>query len=406
MAGLGGLGYTVVTMAKRSKKTKTAGVNDTGSGEANGAGSGGLTYAGAGVDIDAGDAMVGMIKSHMRRTYGPRVLGRHGAFAGLFRLDYNEKIFARNYREPVLVACTDGVGSKVKLAIEMGICDTVGQDVVAMNVNDMIVQGAEPLLFLDYIGTHKLEPAKMTDIVKGVSDGCVLSGCALLGGETAELPDLYAKDDFDLAGFAVGVCELSRVIDGNRVEPGDVVLGLGSSGVHSNGYTLVRAIVKKAKLKLNAVYPELDATRTLGEVLLEPTRIYVKSIVSLLRGYRVKQPVSAMAHITGGGLPGNLPRVLHDEVDVKLARPHGTHGRGKGKSKSKGWDIPPVFKFLQKHGGVADDEMMRVFNMGIGYVVVVRPHFAEAVAKRLAQSGESVFELGTIVKGKGRLVWG
>ncbi len=233
-----------------------------------------MTYADSGVDIEAGDQMVGRIEHHMRRTYSPRVLGKHGAFAGLFRLDYNEKLFARNYREPVLVACTDGVGTKVKLAAEAGIHHTVGQDLVAMNVNDLIVQGAEPLFFLDYIGIHKLEPAMGEAIVRGVADGCQLANCALLGGETAEMADVYAKGDYDLAGFAVGVCELKRLIDGTLAEPGDVLLGLESSGVHSNGYSLVRAIVKQARLKLDKTYNELDPDRSLGEVLLTPTRIY------------------------------------------------------------------------------------------------------------------------------------
>jgi len=349
-----------------------------------------LTYAGAGVDIDAGDAMVGRIQSHMRRTYGPRVLGRHGAFAGLFRLDYNEKLFARNYREPVLVACADGVGSKVKLAIELGVCDTVGQDLVAMNVNDLIVQGAEPLLFLDYIGTHKLDPARMTQIVKGVADACAASGCALLGGETAELPELYAPQDFDLAGFAVGVCELRRLIDGRRARAGDVLLGLSSCGLHSNGYTLVRAVLREAKLDLDRVYPELDPVRPLGQVLLTPTRLYARSVVSVLRGYKVKRPVTAMSHITGGGLPGNLPRMLPEKLNARV--------------RLDAWPVPPVFRFLQKHGGVDDAEMLRVFNMGLGFVMAVRPHFADSIARQLQRMGESVRPIGRLERGKGELV--
>ncbi|MEM9881726.1 MAG: phosphoribosylformylglycinamidine cyclo-ligase [Planctomycetota bacterium] len=358
-----------------------------------------MTYAGAGVDIAAGDAMVGRIKHHLRNTHGPRVLGRHGAFAGMFRLDYNERLFQRNYRDPVLVACTDGVGTKVLLAIRLGVHDTIGQDCVAMNVNDMIVQGAEPLFFLDYIGTHAVDPGHMERIVKGVADGCRLAGCALIGGETAEMPDVYGRGDYDLAGFAVGVVELKKIIEGEqRVEAGDVVLGLASSGIHSNGYTLVRKIVDHAKLKLDKVYPELDdephgvATgdgRTLGELLLEPTRIYVKSIVGLLRRYKVKRPISGMAHITGGGLPGNLNRALPGDLDAKLDR--------------SSWAVPRLFGFLQEHGGVSDDEMMRVFNLGIGYTLIVRPHFAEAVAAKLRRAGETVSVLGKIVPGKGRV---
>jgi phosphoribosylformylglycinamidine cyclo-ligase len=346
-----------------------------------------MTYAQSGVDIDAGDRMVDMIRQHMTRTYGPRVVGKFGGFAGLFRLDFNEKLFKRNYRDPVLVACTDGVGSKVKLAAELGIYDTVGQDVVAMNVNDMIVQGAEPLFFLDYIGTHKLDPATMADIVKGVADGCQIAGCALLGGETAELPDLYAPGDFDLAGFAVGVCELNRVVDGAGVERGDVILGLASSGVHSNGYSLVRAIVCEAGLDLHRVYEEVDSTRTLGQVLLTPTRIYARPIVSLLRKYRVKQVVRGMAHITGGGLVGNLPRAFPESLDARISR--------------KAWETPAVFNFLRQHGRVDRDEMDRVFNGGIGYCLIVRPAFVNTVIEFLTRRGEVVYRLGTMVRGKG-----
>ncbi|MEM6457998.1 MAG: phosphoribosylformylglycinamidine cyclo-ligase [Planctomycetota bacterium] len=379
-------------MSKRSSKTK----------KTSGGGGGGMTYAAAGVDIAAGDAMVGRIKHHLRSTHGPRVLGRHGAFAGMFRLDYNERLFQRNYRDPVLVACTDGVGTKVLLAIRLGVHDTIGQDCVAMNVNDMIVQGAEPLFFLDYIGTHAVDPGHMERIVKGVADGCKLAGCALIGGETAEMPDVYGKGDYDLAGFAVGVVELKKIIEGEqRVEAGDVVLGLASSGIHSNGYTLVRKIVDHAKLKLDRVYPELDddphgvapgAGRTLGELLLEPTRIYVKSVVGLLRQYKVKRPISGMAHVTGGGLPGNLNRALPGDLDAKLDR--------------GSWATPRLFTFLQKHGGVSDAEMMRVFNLGVGYTLIVRPHFAEAVADKLRRAGEAVSVLGKVVPGKGRVRFG
>jgi len=349
-----------------------------------------LTYAAAGVDIEAGDAMVGLIQSHMRRTYGQRVLGRHGAFAGMFRLDFNEKLFKRNYRDPVLVACTDGVGTKVLLAIQLGVHDTVGQDCVAMNVNDMIVQGAEPLLFLDYIGIHKVDPAQAADIVKGVADGCRIAGCALLGGETAEMPDVYKPGDYDLAGFAVGVVELNRIIDGaERVEPGDVVLGLSSSGVHSNGCTRGPAILKQARLKLDKAYAELETDRPLGRVLLEPTRIYTKPIAELLRGYKRKRPISGMAHITGGGLPGNLNRALPDNLDARL--------------DTRAWDVPPIFRFLRERGGIDTAEMFRVFNMGIGYTLIVRPHFADAVAEKLTRAGEQVTVLGQIVPGKGKV---
>jgi phosphoribosylformylglycinamidine cyclo-ligase len=349
-----------------------------------------MTYKGSGVDIEAGDAVVDLIKGHCRRTFGPRVLGAFGGFAGCFRLDYNEKLFKRNYREPVLIGCTDGVGSKIKLAAEMKVYDTVGQDLVAMNVNDLIVQGGEPLFFLDYVAVHKVIPQQVADMVKGVADGCELAGCALLGGETAEMPSVYAQGDFDMAGFAVGVCELKRIIDGSKAEPGDVILGLASSGIHSNGYSLVRAIVREAGLDINKVYGELDETRTLGQVLLAPTRIYAKQIVSVLRKYKVKQVVTGMSHITGSGLPGNVPRCLGENLNAVMQR--------------KSWAPHPVFPFLQKHGNVADSEMFDVFNMGIGYVVFVKPHFAEAVADQLRRLGETVSVVGKIAAGSGRFV--
>jgi len=341
------------------------------------------------VDIDAGDAAAGRILSHLRRTHGPRVIDNPGGFAGMFRLDYNEALFKRNFKDPVLVACTDGVGTKVKLAAELGIHDTIGIDCVAMNVNDMLVQGAEPLLFLDYIGIHKVDPVHIEQLVKGVADGCKLAGCSLLGGETAEMPDVYAEGDYDLAGFAVGVVELKRAVDPLRVEPGDVVLGLASSGVHSNGYSLVRKIVSHAKLDLRRVHSEVDSERTLGEVLLTPTRIYVSSIVSLLRAYKVKKVVSGMAHITGGGLAGNLERALNDRVDAVIDR--------------SSWSPPAVFGFLKRHGNVDEEEMRRVFNMGIGYVLIVRPTFADGVEEKLRKSGEIVFRIGRVTAGKGRV---
>jgi phosphoribosylformylglycinamidine cyclo-ligase len=349
-----------------------------------------MTYADSGVDIDAGDEAVRRIQQHIRRTQGPRVIENPGGFAGLFRLDFNEQLFRRNYRDPVLVACTDGVGSKVLIAIEMGVHDTVGIDLVAMNVNDLIVQGAEPLLFLDYIGIHRVDPAEIERLVAGVARGCELAGCALVGGETAELPDVYKAGDYDLAGFAVGVVELSRAMDATRVEAGDVVLGLESDGVHSNGYTLVRKIVSARKLKLDKVYPELDPDRTLGGVLLTPTRIYAQQIVRAQRAYKVKKVITGMAHITGGGLAGNLVRSLPADVNAEI--------------DWSAWETPPVFRFLAEQGNVDEDEMRRVFNMGIGYCLIVRPNFAEATAERLRKMGERVHTIGRIVKGSGRVV--
>ncbi len=348
-----------------------------------------MTYAASGVDIDAGDRMVDMIRRHMQRTYSPRVLGRHGGFAGMFRLDYNEKLFKRNYRDPVLVACTDGVGTKVLLACEMAIHDTVGQDLVAMSVNDMIVQGAEPLLFLDYIGTSKLQPEWMTAIVKGVADGCQKADCSLIGGETAEMPDVYGEGEYDLAGFAVGVVELHRIIDGSRIRKDDVILGLASNGIHSNGYSLVRAIVRESQLDLHASYAALETERRLGEVLLEPTRIYVKPVLAILRHYKVKRVVTGMAHITGGGLVGNLNRCLPPKLDARVER--------------SAWTVPPVFRFLADQGRIDQDELDRVFNCGIGFCLIVRPNFADSIARQLQRAGETVYRLGRITRGSGRV---
>ncbi|MHC4275465.1 MAG: phosphoribosylformylglycinamidine cyclo-ligase, partial [Planctomycetota bacterium] len=322
------------------------------------------------------------------RTHSPRVLGRHGGFAGMFRLDYNEKLFQKNYLEPVLVACADGVGTKVKLAAELGVYDTVGIDCVAMNVNDLIVQGAEPLFFLDYLGLHKNIPRQTAELIEGVARGCELAGCALLGGETAEMPDIYAEGDFDLAGFAVGVVPLRRAIDPMRVEPDDVVIGLASSGIHANGFTLINRILRGGELDADQVYPQLGP-RKLGEVLLEPTRIYARPIVTLLHRYKVKRIVSGMAHVTGGGLPGNLARVLPGEVDARI--------------DCGSWTTPPVFDLIQQRGNVEPQEMRRVFNMGVGLVLIVRPTFAHSVERQLNRLGEHAFVMGRIVRGSGKV---
>jgi phosphoribosylformylglycinamidine cyclo-ligase len=350
----------------------------------------GLTYASAGVDIEEGDRFVEMIQRHVRRTHGPRVLHNPWGFAGLFRLDYNETLYKRNFKEPVLLACTDGVGTKIRLAVEMEKFDTIGIDLVAMNVNDLVVQGGEPLIFLDYLACGKLVPERLEQIVRGIAFACREVGAALLGGETAEMPDVYAPDDIDLAGFAVGVVELKRVTDPGRVEPGDVIIGLESDGVHSNGYSLVRKIVAHAGLDLKRRYKELDPKRPLGEVLLTPTRLYAKPIVRLLRAYTVKKVITGMAHITGGGLADNLVRALHDRVDAVVER--------------AAWTPHPVFPFLQSHGGVADDEMARVFNMGIGYCLIVKKAFAASVKARLKRLGERPVVIGRVEKGRGRVV--
>ncbi len=349
-----------------------------------------ITYAQSGVDIEANDIMVDQIHTHLASTYGPRVIDVPWGFAGLFRLDYDEKLFKKNYRNPVLVACTDGVGSKVQVAAKAKKFDTVGIDLVAMSVNDMLVMGAEPLFFLDYVALHKLEPALVAQMVKGVAEGCRQADCALLGGETAEMPGTYRRGDFDMAGFGVGVVEKDRIITGRKVRPGDVILGLSSTGLHSNGYALARAICfKRNKFKLTDVLDELDGS-TLGDVLLAPTRIYVRSILKLIAKYRTKRVVHAMAHITGNGLPGNIPRVLPPDCNAVL--------------RKSSWPRPKIFNFLQKMGPVEEEEMFRVLNMGIGYVVIVAADFADTTARTLIQSGEKVYNIGRITRGTGQVI--
>ncbi|GAB4544568.1 MAG: phosphoribosylformylglycinamidine cyclo-ligase [Phycisphaerales bacterium] len=346
-----------------------------------------LTYAQAGVSIDAGDDFARRIRAHMRRTHGPRVITNDGGFAGLLRLDFNESLFRRNYKDPVLVACTDGVGTKVKLASQLKRWRGLGQDLVAMNVNDLVVEGAEPLLFLDYIATGKLEPDALEQIVAGACDACARCGAALLGGETAEMPDVYAPGELDLAGFAVGVVELSRAMDAARVEPGDIVLGLASDGVHANGFSLVRRILEHADLDPTQIYPEVDPELDLGDVLLAPTRLYAAPVVRVLRRYTVKRVVTGMAHITGGGLADNLARALPANVRAVI--------------DSNAWQPPPVFDFLQQHGDIETHEMQRVFNMGIGFCLIVRPTFAASIQRRLTRFGERVATIGVIEPGDG-----
>jgi len=349
-----------------------------------------ITYAQSGVNIDANDEMVEKIRSSVQSTFGPRVIDLHGGFAGLFRLDYDEKIFKKNYKNPVLVACTDGVGTKVLIARDMGKFDTIGFDLVAMSVNDMLVLGAEPLFFLDYLALDKLDPAKVAQLVESIAAACRAANCALIGGETAEMPDIYKKDDFDMAGFAVGIAERSKVINGSKIEIGDVVLGLASSGLHSNGYALARHICfKKLKLKPDDKVAELD-NESVGNCLLAPTKIYVRSIIKLLSQYKVKQIVHGMAHITGSGLVGNIPRVLPAGCDAVLDK--------------SAWKRRPIFEFLQNNGPVEEEEMFRVFNMGIGYVLVVAKDFADSVAKKLCSYGETVYKIGVIRRGSGNVI--
>ncbi|MFN0135324.1 MAG: phosphoribosylformylglycinamidine cyclo-ligase [Phycisphaerae bacterium] len=351
------------------------------------AGASGKTYAAAGVNLAAADEMVDRIAPIVRRTYGPRVMPSHGAFAGLFRLDYDEKLFKRNYKEPVLVSCTDGVGSKVLIAAAMKRFDSVGIDLVAMSVNDMLTVGAEPLFFLDYIAVSKLDPADCASLVEGIAAGCEQSGCALLGGETAEMPDLYAKGHFDLAGFAVGVVERKRMMEPKFVQPGDDVIGLASSGLHSNGYALARRVLLSDEgHKLDSQVRSLG--ETLGEAMLRPTKIYVKSVLALLAKYRGRSRVTGMAHITGSGLPGNLPRMLPDNCDITIRR--------------GSWTIPPIFGLIE-HTGVDEQEMYNVFNMGIGYALAVRPSSTATTMKLLEKAGEQAFVIGKVKRGKGRV---
>jgi phosphoribosylformylglycinamidine cyclo-ligase len=326
-----------------------------------------LSYRDAGVDIDAGDALVEAIKPFAKRTMREGVLGGIGGFGALFEI-------GKKYKEPVLVSGTDGVGTKLKLAFHLNKHDTVGIDLVAMSVNDILVQGAEPLFFLDYFACGKLDVAAATDVVKGIALGCEQAGCALIGGETAEMPSMYPDGEYDLAGFAVGAVEKSKLIDGSRIVPGDVVLGLASSGAHSNGYSLVRKIISVAQPDLNADFHG----RRLADVLLEPTHIYVKPLLALMNTLEVK----GMAHITGGGLVENVPRVLRDNLTAVLHR--------------DAWTMPPLFGWLQQHGGVVDAEMHRVFNCGIGMVVIVSRENADAAIAHLKASGETVTRIGEI----------
>jgi phosphoribosylformylglycinamidine cyclo-ligase len=319
----------------------------------------GTTYRDAGVDIDAGDALVERIKPFARRTARPEVLAGIGGFGGLFEVP-------QGYRHPVLVVGTDGVGTKLKLAFLAGKHDTVGIDLVAMSVNDVVVCGAEPVAFLDYFATSRLDLAEAEQVIKGIAEGCVRAGCALVGGETAELPGFYGRGEYDLAGFCVGVVEKSRILDGSRVKAADVVLGMASSGLHSNGFSLVRKVF------------ESDLPEALARELLEPTRIYVKECLAL----RDSVDVHAFAHVTGGGLPGNLPRVLPDGHRAVLRR--------------GSWPVPEIFERIQKAGGVADSEMLRTFNMGIGMCAVVPRADAAAALELLARRGQKAFEIGVI----------
>lgn len=334
----------------------------------------GLTYADAGVDIDAGNKAVELMKDSVRQTYRPEVIGDLGGFGGLFALNI------KNYKEPVLVSGTDGVGTKLKLAFMMNKHDTIGQDAVAMCVNDILVQGAEPLFFLDYIAVDKVDSQKVADIVKGVANACKESGCALIGGETAEMHGFYAKDEYDIAGFCVGVVEKDRMITGAKVKAGDILIGLPSSGVHSNGFSLVRKIIfDKMEYNLKTYISEFGCS--LGEKLLTPTKLYPKTILPMIK----KFDIHAMVHITGGGFYDNIPRVLPKDCDAVIDT--GT------------WQIPTVFKKLQEWGEVRWQEMYRTFNMGIGMILVVDENEADLVKAYLRVTNEPFYTIGRIVPG-------
>jgi phosphoribosylformylglycinamidine cyclo-ligase len=322
-----------------------------------------LSYRDAGVDVDAGDALVEAIKPFAKRTLRPEVLAGIGGFGALFEV-------SKKYREPVLVAGTDGVGTKLKLAFALDRHDTVGIDLVAMSVNDILVQGAEPLFFLDYFVCERLDVRVATEVVKGIARGCELAGCSLIGGETAEHPDAFPKNEYDLAGFAVGVVEKSKVIDGRTISAGDALLGLASSGAHSNGYSLIRKILERQAP---------DAA--LLDALMEPTRIYVKPVLKLLEAV----PVKGLAHITGGGITGNVPRML----------PEGT----KAAIRKGSWSRPKVFDWLQQKGNLAEDEMHRVFNCGIGLVLALAPEHVQRASAELRGAGETVYEIGVVESG-------
>lgn len=331
----------------------------------------GMTYAQAGVDISAGSQAVEMIKGHVKKTFRPEVLTDIGGFGGLFALN------TQRYEEPVLVSGTDGVGTKLRVAMLMDQHDTIGIDCVAMCVNDILVQGAEPLFFLDYLAVGKLKPEKVAAIVSGVARGCQQAGCALIGGETAEMPGFYAEDDYDIAGFAVGVVERKKIIDGSTIQPGDLVLAVPSSGLHSNGYSLARKVLlENSEYQIDTFVPELG--RSVGEEMLIPTRIYAKPVMALLKRVNIK----GMAHITGGGLTENIPRVLPRGLQAGIEM-----GR---------WPLPPVFSLIRDMGNVAEEEMLRTFNCGIGMVLVVSPQDAAKVVDTLASLGEPCYQIGII----------
>ncbi len=331
-----------------------------------------LSYKGAGVDIDAGEELVKNIKPLAAKTKRDGLVGGIGGFGALFEIP-------KHFKQPILVTGTDGVGTKLRLALDIERHNTIGIDLVAMSVNDILVQGAEPLFFLDYFSCGKLDVERATEVVSGIAKGCELSGCALIGGETAEMPGMYAGEEYDLAGFAVGAVEKTKIITGEHISTGDALLGLGSSGAHSNGYSLIRKILTKSNAKLD----QKLADRTLGDLLIEPTRIYVDSILNALKTEQIK----GLAHITGGGIIENIPRILPEHLAAEV--------------DLKSWPRSELFQWLQANGNVDDEEMLRVFNCGIGMVVVCAAEQSQALGQILESTGETVFHIGTIVNRKG-----
>ena len=348
------------------------------------------TYKDAGVDLEVYQESMRRLPRWMHRTFSPRVMKLDGGFAGLCLLDFSSELFKRNYVEPVLVTCTDGVGTKLRVAKLTGVHHTVGIDLVAMCVNDAICCGAEPLVFNDYVAMSHDDPALLEQIVRGISDGCIDADCALNAGETAIMPDLYARGDYDLAGFCVGVVEKQALIDGSRISPGDVAIGIASSGLHSNGFSLVRRVVFDLQgLGVGDYVEELDTT--VGEALLVPTRIYVRAVRALLTQYRGQHVVRGIAHITGGGLRENLGRILPANVRVEIQR--------------DSWPVPAIFGWLQRLGDITDEEMERVFNRGVGLVLIVCAQEADAVGQRLADHGLESWRIGQVFEGQRAVEW-
>lgn len=337
-------------------------------------------YRQAGVNIDAGNEAVERMKKHVKKTFRPEVLTGLGGFGALFKPDLT------GMEEPVFVSGTDGVGTKLKIAFAMDKHDTIGIDAVAMCVNDVIVQGAEPLFFLDYLACGKIIPEKIESIVKGIAEGCLQAGCSLIGGETAEMPGMYQDEEYDIAGFTVGIVDQKHVIDGSKVKEGQVLIGLTSSGIHSNGFSLVRKVLlENAKLPLGEYVDQLGAE--LGAVLLEPTKIYVKSVLSTVRKY----PVSGLVHVTGGGFYDNIPRILPEGLQAEI--------------RDGSWKIPPIFSFIKATGKISDYDMFRTFNMGIGMILVVDSADSREILEHLQSLGEDAFEIGTVQKGTEEVVF-